>query len=181
MLRNSKFDCLSIVLSSSQKASSSRSTKRYADFGGSEQARSPLTSSRLHLSSDHRQRGAFVPFIRDWQLNSPILSQPTDAVPDAAPELRVTPAVRSAGQNVQISRGFDVDVNVQGREYHSSDARMSTDQSGQTRTSVSQQQRKARRWCLELSYLSFTLFIFHSNLCSKQICQSITRSVEMVS
>jgi hypothetical protein len=85
-----------------------------------------------------------VPFIRERQLNSPILSQPTEAVPDAAPELRVTPAVRSAGQNGQIT-GFDVDVNVQGREYHSSDARMSTDQSGQTRTSVSQQQRKARR------------------------------------
>ncbi|KAG0583034.1 hypothetical protein M758_3G106000 [Ceratodon purpureus] len=132
-----------------EKASSSKGTKRHVDFGGSEQARTPLTTSRLHLSSKNRQRGAFLPFVREKQLNSP------EAVPGAAPDSRVSPADSpTVRQNGQTTGAFDVggsDVNVEVRTNHGSDARMSINQPEQTRSGASQSQRKARRcWSPEL-------------------------------
>lgn len=134
-----------------QKGSPSRGTRRTVDFGGIDQARSPLTNSRLLLSSKHRQGGAFVPFNRERQLTSPPLSPPHSAgaaTPDIAAGLSISSGGRTASQNGHTNRESDtvgsLDVNIRVRD-QSSDARMSIDHSGQTRTGAVQPQRKARR------------------------------------
>ncbi|KAG0598925.1 hypothetical protein M758_12G112500 [Ceratodon purpureus] len=140
-----------------EKDSPSRGTRRHVDFGGIDQARSPLTNSRLLLSSKHRQGGAFVPFNRERQLTSPPFSPPHSieaATPEVAAGLSFSSGGRNASQNGHTIGDSEtvgsLDVNTRARD-QSSDARMSVDHSGQTRTGVAQPQRKARRcWSPEL-------------------------------
>ena len=116
------------------------------EFGGIDQAKSPLTNSRLLLSSKHRQGGAFVPFNRDKQQNSPPFSPPHStgaATPAIAAGLSISSGVRPASQNGHSDTIGSLDVHMRGRD-QSSDARMSIDHSGQ-RPGAVQPQRKARR------------------------------------